>query len=87
MPKPELYAIYIGERGTKPEGITLADEFFGGDKTFLDVRVKVIYDSGKGDIINQYATFTKVYNKQAGRYDRTRQAVLETIRICKDPNV
>ncbi len=87
LPKPELYVIYTGERGQKPEWITLADELFAGDDTFLNVRVKMIYDGGKGDIINQYVTFTRVYNKQVAQYGRIRQAVLETIRICKDADV
>ena len=36
---------------------------------------------------NQYVTFTRIYNEQVKRYGRTREAVLETIAICKDENV
>ncbi len=43
---------------------------------------------GKGnDIINQYISFTKIYNKQVKQYGRSRKAVTETIRICKDRDV
>ena len=47
----------------------------------------MIYDGEEGDIINQYVTFTRIYNEQVKRYGRTREAVLETIAICKDENV
>ncbi len=43
---------------------------------------------GKGnDIISQYVNFTKVYNEQVKQYGRSREAVTETIRICKDRDV
>ncbi len=43
---------------------------------------------GKGkDIISQYVAFTKVYNEQVKQYGRSREAVTETIRICKDRDV
>ena len=35
-------------------------------------------------ILSQYVAFTKVYNEQVKRYGRSREAVTETIRICKD---
>ena len=65
----------------------MSKEFFGGDDSVLDVKVKMIYDGKEGDIINQYVTFTKIYNEQVKLHGRTREAVLETIRICKDQNV
>ena len=87
MPVPELYVIYSGERKTKPEEISLSEEFFDGKDICLDVKVKMIYDGEEGDIINQYVRFTKVCNEQVSLYGRTRKAIKETIRICKDKNV
>jgi hypothetical protein len=87
FPKPELYVIYTGKRGDKKDFITLSEEFFNGENCSLDVRVKVIFDGEKGDIINQYVEFTKIYQEQVKLYERTRKAVLETIRICKDKAV
>ena len=87
MPIPELYVIYSGERKTKPEEISLSEEFFDGKDICLDVKVKMIYDGEEGDIINQYVRFTKVCNEQVSLYGRTRKAIKETIRICKDKNV
>lgn len=87
LPKPELYVIFTGERKSKPEYLYLSKEFFGGEESAIEVKVKMIYDGKEGDIINQYVTFTRIYNEQVKLYGRTREAVLETIRICKDKNV
>ena len=87
LPKPELYVIYVGNRKTMPEKITLSEEFFHGEKTALEVTVKMIYDGKQGDIINQYVTFTRIFNEQINLHGRTKTAILETIRICKDKDV
>nr|WP_302584551.1 hypothetical protein [uncultured Schaedlerella sp.] len=87
VPRPELYVIYTGDRKTRPEWIRLSEEFFEGNKEFLEVNVKVLYGEGKDDIISQYVDFTKVYNEQVKLHGKTREAVLETIRICKDKNL
>ena len=47
----------------------------------------MLYGEGKDDIISQYVDFTKVYNEQVKLHGKTREAVLETIRICKDRNL
>lgn len=87
MPKPEIYVIYTGDRKTRPEEISLTEEFFEGKDICIDVRVKMIYDGKNGDIINQYVVFTKVCNEQVAIHGRTREAVQEAIRICKERNV
>lgn len=87
LPKPEMYVIYTGDRKEHPEYISLAEEFFDGQNIFLDAKIKVLYGSDKDDIISQYVTFTKVYDEQRKLHGRTRKAVTETIRICKDKNV
>ena len=84
LPKPEMYVIYTGDRKERPEYISLAEEFFGGQNVFLDAKIKVLYG---GDIVSQYVAFTKVYDEQRKLHGRTRKAVTETIRICKDKNV
>ena len=87
LPKPELYVIYTGDRKEHPKYLSLSEEFFGGQEGFLDVKVKVLYGDEEDDIISQYVTFTKVYNEQMKVHGRTREAIMETIRICKDKNV
>ena len=87
VPEPEIYMIYTGERVSRPETISFSKEFFKGKECSIEVKVKVIYDGKGNDIISQYVAFTKVYNEQVKRYGRSREAVTETIRICKDRNV
>ena len=87
MPMPEIYVIFTGERKTRPSEISLSQEFFDGKECGIDVRVKMIYDGKKGDIINQYVLFTKICNEQMKEHGRTRKAVMEAIRICKDRDV
>ena len=88
LPRPELYLIFIGDRKNRPEWINLSDEFFEGNHDFLEVKVRVLYgEQGKKDIISQYVDFTKVYHEQVKQHGRTREAVLETIRVCKNQDV
>ncbi len=87
IPEPELYVIYTGNRKTRPEEISLKEEFFDGKDICIDVKVKMIYDGRDGDIISQYIEFTKVCNGQIKVYGRTRKAIQEAVRICKDKNV
>ena len=87
MPIPEIYVIFTGERKTRPSEISLAQEFFAGKECGIDVKVKMIYDGKEGDIINQYVLFTKICNEQMKKHGRTRKAVTEAIRICKDRDV
>ena len=93
LPIPEIYVIYTGDRKTKSSEISLSQEFFGGQESCIDIKVKMIYDgvvseeTGERDIINQYVVFTKICNEQIALYGRTRKAILEAIRICKDRNI
>ena len=87
MPKPELYVIYTGNKGRKPDRISLSKEFFEGADIDIEVKVKVIYESDKDDIINQYIIFCKVFNEQTKQYGMTQKAIMETIHICKHRNV
>ena len=87
MPKPELYIIYTGNKGRKPETISLSQEFFDGVDIDIEVKARVIYESDTEDIINQYIIFCKVFDEQRKLYGMTEQTVKETIRICKDRNI
>ena len=88
IPKPELYVIYTGNRKTRPKELQLSKEFFpDATDLALDVKVKVIYGDNKDDILGQYVLFTKVYDEQRKLYGRTRKAIEETIRICKERDV
>ena len=87
LPRPELYVIYTGNRKIRPKSLRLSEEFWGGGECAVEVKVKMIYDGEKGDIISQYVSFTRIYNEQIKLHGRTREAVLETIRVCRDRNI
>jgi hypothetical protein len=87
MPKPELYVIYTGSKGNKPDVISLSKEFFNGEDIDIEIKAKVFYERDTDDIINQYIVFCKVFDDQRKRHGLTEQAVRETIRICKDRDV
>ena len=88
MPKPELYVIFTGERPQNPpDVISLSKDFFHGEKIAIDAEVRVIYQEDEDNIIGQYIVFCKVYNEQLKKHGRTREAILETIHICKDRNI
>ena len=87
VPKPELYVIFTGNKGRKPEKISLSKEFFEGADIDIEVKAKVIYENDTDDIINQYIIFCKVFNEQTKQYGMTRKAVTETICVCKNRNI
>ena len=87
MPKPELYVIYTGNKGRKPDIISLSKEFFDGADIDIEIKARVIYESDRNNIINEYIIFCKVFNEQVKAHGMTKQAVTETIRICKDRNI
>ncbi len=88
MPKPELYVIFTGEKPENPpDTISLSKDFFGGEKIAVDAEIKVLYQENESNIIGEYIIFCKVYNEQRKKCGQTREAILETIRICKDRNV
>ena len=87
MPKPELYVIYTGDKGSHPDVLSLKDEFFPATDCCIDAKVKVIYLRDSDDIINQYIGFCRVFNEQVALYGRTLTAAKEIIRICRDRNL
>ncbi|MCI8490756.1 MAG: hypothetical protein HFJ04_11065 [Lachnospiraceae bacterium] len=87
MPKPELYVIYTGNQGRKPDIISLSQEFFDGADIDIEIKAKIIYESDKDNIINEYIIFCKVFNERVKEHGMTKQAVTDTIRICKGRNI
>ena len=75
------------DKKSVPKQISLKDEFFAGKDVAVDAKVKVLTSGESGDIITQYIVFTQVLNEQVKIHGRTRKAIEETIKICKDRNV
>ena len=66
--------------------MSLKDIYFPGVDCDLDFKARVIYLDKSDSIINQYIKFCIVLNQQVKLYGRTRQAIRNAIRICKDDN-
>ena len=87
IPRPELYVIFSGDKKDCPKYISLKDEFFDGVEAAIDAKVRVICDGRPRDIISQYIRFTKVAKEQIKIHGKTRKAIEETIRVCRDEDV
>ena len=87
VPKPELYVIYTGNNKKCPKYISFRDEFFGGEDTDIEVRIKVISGTDGDDIICQYITFSQVLDSQISLHGRTKEALEKAIDICNNKNV
>ena len=87
LPEPELYVIYTGDRKARPSELSLSEVFFKGKKCAVEVRAKIIYGEGEGDIITQYVTFCDVLKEQVKLHGKTQKALREMIRICKERDV
>ena len=82
IPKPELYVLYTGESEHSEKEISLAEVFWDGDDSVVDVRVKVIYGDGSDAILSQYSAFTRIYRKYRKMHGPTKEAVEATINEC-----
>ena len=87
LPCPELYVVYTGDRKDVPDSLSLATEFFAGQKPMVDATVRILRDGRKGDILSQYVAFTRVCREQVELHGRTRKAVEEIVRICRTTDV
>lgn len=87
MPKPELYVIYVGDKGSHPDMLSLKEEFFPDTDCCIDAKARIIYLQDSDDIINQYIGFCRVANEQVALHGRTLKAAKEIIRICRDRNL
>ena len=88
LPIPELYVVFTGERKDMPEIISLRHSFFGNEDGAVEAKARVIYGNQSSDIINQYITFAKVFDRQRRLHvGDAQRAIRETIRICKEQDV
>lgn len=87
LPKSELYVIYTGNRKSHPKYISLKDTFFNGLDVAIEAKAKIIYDGQPDDIISQYILFSKICDEQIRLYGRTKEAITETLSICKNRSI
>ena len=87
IPKPVFYVVYTGSETHTEEYISLAEEFFDGDTSVLEVKVKLIHMSDNDNILDQYIKFTKISDEQVRLHGRSREVAAEIIRKCVDSNI
>lgn len=89
IPKAEFYVIYCGKPMEKvdKEYITFQNEIMNGVDSAVDVKVKVIKDESKDNILGQYFAFVRILYMNFERYGKTRKAVEETVRKCLEENL
>ena len=85
IPRPELYMVYTGAPRQLPEILRLSDMYdgLGG----AEVEIKVLRNTGAGNIVDQYIRFCEISDEQRKQYGYTMKAVEETLRICCDENI
>ncbi len=65
MPKPELYVIFTGNKGQKPNTISLSKEFFEGAEIDIEVKAKVSMKAIKTtSLINIFISVKFLTNRQ-----------------------
>ena len=87
LPRPELYVVYTGEKGNKPDSLNLSDLWIENGFSSIDLSVKIIYYEGEKDILSQYILFTRIYDEQRKLFYDARLAIKETIHICRDKDI
>ncbi len=85
LPEPELYVLYSGG-GEIPLELSMSQVHWGKENFFLEVKVKVFQGGGE-DILSQYLAFGEIYQKHREVLGRTRAAVMETIRECREKGI
>ena len=65
----------------------MGDIYWGGDNSTLDLKVKVISGDEGSSILAQYMKFTRIYKEKTRELGKTREAVLSTLKECKEQDV
>ena len=95
IPRPEFYVVYVGPKEDIPSTICLSELFEDRQESEtyikehggLDLTVKVIRKTGKGDILDQYVRFCEISNDMREIYGNSMDAVRSTIEQCLKEDV
>ena len=85
IPRPELYMVYTGAPRQLPEILRLSDMYNGPGGA--EIEIKVLKNTGAGNIVDQYIHFCEISDEQRKQYGYTMKAVEETLRICCEENI
>ena len=86
IPRPELYMVYVGEPRELPEELRLSTLYSGGGGD-VEVKIRVLKDTGKRTILDQYIRFCEICTEQRKINGNSETAAKEILRICKEENV
>ena len=81
VPKPEFYVVYTGKDKVKDE-IRFSEEFFKGAKIDVEIIAKVITQSVKGDVLDQYIEFAHEFDRNREKFGNADKAALNTYEYC-----
>ena len=87
LPKPEFYMLYTGDAKHTEEELSLADVYWDGDNSTLDLKVKVLYGDDQHSILSQYVKFTQIYKKNSREIGKNREAILATLKECREKDI
>lgn len=85
IPCPELYMIYTGTQKLTSEVLCLSDLYFG--RGAAEIEVKVLRNTGTGNIVDQYIRFCEISDTQRKKHGYTMKAVEEILRICREESI
>ena len=87
IPKPELYVIYLGKTKIGKKEFSLNEEYFEG-KGPIELRVKVITERSKKDILKEYIQFSHRCDDFRKKNERpTEKSILSFINKCIRDNI
>ncbi len=87
MPFTEVYVMYPGEKGNHPDVLSMKDSFFSGQDCCFDITAHIIYADKQDTVLNQYNTFFMILAEQAKKHGKTKEAVSNAIRICREKGI
>ena len=87
LPRPEFYMLYTGDAKHTEEELSLADVYWNGDNSTLELIVKVLYGDDQHSILSQYVQFTQIYKQKSRELGKNKEAVLATLKECKEKDV
>ena len=95
IPRPELYMVYVGGKEKVPDAIRLSELYKeqkpladnNGEYGWMDLEVKVIRRTGKGDILDQYVRFCEIMDAMRKKHGNNLEAVKAAIDQCLTENV
>lgn len=88
LPVPEFYVVYTGNRKNRPKFLRLSDDIFHGTCKNIELTIRMLYNGeNKGDILDQYVSFTEQADYFYKKYGRTKEAAEKLVEYCIAHNI